>query len=67
MNRFIFDKNVSGRGGIGEYVDDDGGGNVGWVRCRFGVVARSIKIRRRIPLLDEVEAADEDRDNGGRL
>jgi hypothetical protein len=36
------------------------------VRCRFGVVALSIKILRRIPLFEEVEAADEDRERAGR-
>jgi len=67
MNRFIFDKNVKGLGGMGEYVDEEGGGKVGCVRCRFGVVALSIKILRRIPLLEEFEAADEDRERAGRF
>jgi hypothetical protein len=67
MNRFIFDKNVKGLGGIGEYVDEEGGGKVGCVRCRFGVVALSIKILRRIPLFEDVEAADDDRERAGRF
>ena len=67
MNRFIFDRIVSGRGGIGEYVDEEGGGNVGCVRCRFEVVALSIKILRRIPLFEDVEAAEDDRERAGRF
>lgn len=66
MNKLILAKKVRGRGGIGEYVDEEGGGNVGWVKWRFGVVARSMNIRRRIPLFDDVEAAEEDRERGGR-
>jgi len=62
MNKLIFDENDRPDGGRGEYVDEDGGGNVG----RVGVVGRSISIRRRRLRLDDVEAAEEDLDSAGR-
>lgn len=40
---------------------------MGRVRCCDGVVALSIKMRRKIPLLDEVDAAEEERDRPGRI
>jgi hypothetical protein len=33
MNRLIFDERVRAVGGSGEYVERDGGGKVGRVRC----------------------------------
>lgn len=48
-------------------MDDEGGGNVGLVRCCEGVPALSINIRRKIPRLDDVDAADDDLDNPGRI
>lgn len=66
MNKLILLSNVNGRWGIGEYVDEDGGGKVGRVRCCVGVVALSIKILRSIPRFEEVDAADDDLDNTGR-
>jgi len=52
---------------MGEYVDEDGGGNVGRDKCCEGVDALSMKILRRMPRLEEVEAAEEDRDKAGRF
>lgn len=48
-------------------MDEEGGGNVGRVKCCEGVPALSINIRRSIPRLDDVEAADDDLDSPGRI
>lgn len=65
-SKLSFAQSERGAGDIGEYVDNDGGGKVGLVRCCDGVVDRSINIRLKIPLFEAVEAAEEARDRLGR-
>lgn len=62
MKRLTLARNVKGDGGWGWYVESEGGGKVGRVRCCEGVVARSMKIRRRMPRPDELDWADEGRE-----
>lgn len=46
-------------GDIGEYVDNDGGGKVGWVRCCEGVVDWFINICFKIFLFEVVDVVEE--------
>lgn len=66
-SKLSFAQRERGAGERGVYVDNDGGGKVGRVRCCDGVDDRSIKIRLKIPRFEAVEAAEDAREKLGRI